>query len=168
MSGLLKGLRHLINERRREIEERQARLAQEEQQRRRLMTALDKLDGFGKSLGASGSNTAPLLAGNSAAYKQSLLEMAERQRQDLQLKDADLAVQRQQLGAVARDEQALGLLATRLVERERRARAHGEQKRQDELAAQVWQRRSHQELKNEAAAVALSSGQPDFAGEHHG
>lgn len=134
-------LGQLMTLREREIEQQQAQLAGKERLRDRYAASLQRLEQLNAQIGASGGACASL-AGNSADYKQAVLQWAEQQRQQLAQHDAEIAVQRQTMLAMARKQQATGQLLGRaqavLQGEERRA----EQKSSDEIAGQVWLRRA--------------------------
>lgn len=147
-------LSRLIELRQREIDRRSAELADKLRLRERYQRNLAQLDALGhiSTLGPAGGTPRPAstpspgalagLALNSAQYKQSMRQLADNHRQDLALHDADLAVTRHALNEVAREREALQQLLTSQRQREQHERSVREQKGQDDLAAQVWLRRS--------------------------
>lgn len=86
------------------------------------------------------NGTSPVHALNNGHFKASIMELAELHRQDLALHKADMAVSQQALQAAARGrevlEQVLGKQRGVLA----KAQASREQKRQDDMATQVWLR----------------------------
>lgn len=147
-------LRRLIELRQREIDRRSAELADKLRLRERYQRNLAQLEALGSlcTLGPAAGAQRPAslkpvtglagLALNSAQYKQSMQQMADTHRQDLALHDADLAVTRHALAEVAREREALQQLLSRQRQREQQQQTMREQKGQDDLAAQVWLRRS--------------------------
>lgn len=138
-TGLQNNLQRLIALREQELERQQAQLAAKEQTRARYAATLAKLEQLNAQIGPTGA-AVPTLAANSAVYKQAVMQWAEQQRQDLVLHEADMAVQRQAMLALARKQEAYGQLLGRAQARALAAQGKREQKGQDELAAQVWHR----------------------------
>ncbi|HVL46051.1 MAG TPA: flagellar FliJ family protein [Acidovorax sp.] len=126
--------------RQREVEREQAELAGKQRLRERYQRNLDRLDTLCRNVGASGSDLA-VAALNSGNYKHTVMQLALEHRNDLALHDADLAVSRQALANASRQHESLNLLLERQRADLQRALATQEQKRQDEMAAQMWQRR---------------------------
>jgi len=147
-------LSRLIELRQREIDRRSAELAEKLRLRERYQRNLAQLDALGTLCTLEPAHKARLqaprqqagalagLALNSAHYKQSMQQLAASHRQDLALHEADLAVTRHALAEIAREREALQQLLTRQRQREQHERAVREQKGQDDLATQVWLRRS--------------------------
>lgn len=136
---LQRSLQRLMGLRERELERRQAQLAAKEQLRARYVSTVERLEQLNAQIGPTGA-AIPSLAANSAVYKQAVLQWAEQQRQDLALHEADMAVQRQQMLTVARQQQAFGQLLSRVDARLAGEAQRREQKGQDDLAGQVWLR----------------------------
>ncbi len=136
---LQRSLGRLITLRERELDHHQAQLATKQQLRERYASTVERLEQLNAQIGPTGA-LMPSLAGNSADYKQAVLQWAEQQRQQLTLHEADMAVQRQAMLAVARKQEALGQLLGRVELRTRSELDRREQKVQDDLAGQVWQR----------------------------
>lgn len=147
-------LSRLIELRQREIDRRSAELADKLRLRERYQRNLAQLEALGSLCTLGPAHSAELkaprqlagamagLALNNAHYKQSMQQLAATHRQDLALHEADLAVTRHALAEVAREREALQHLLTRQQQREQHVRSVREQKGQDDLAAQVWLRRS--------------------------
>lgn len=133
-------LARLISLREREVERHQAQLANKQQLRDRQASALERLEMLSRQVQPAALTTATL-SSNSAAYKQAVLQWADQQRQDLALHDADMAVQRQQMLAVARQQEAYAQLLGRVDLRLQTEQGRLQQKQQDDLAGQVWLRR---------------------------
>lgn len=132
----------LISLRERELERHQAQLATKQQLRDRYASSVERLERLSQQIGPTGPNglTTASLASNSAAYKQSVLQWAEQQRQDLVLHEADMAAQRQTMLAVARKQEAYVQLLDRVDLRLQTEQGRREQKLQDDMAGLVWQR----------------------------
>jgi len=137
---LQRSLACLISLRERELDRHQAQLATKQQLRERYVGAVQRLEQLSQQIGPTGTSL-PCLAANSAAYKQAVLQWAEQQRQDLALHEADMAVQRQAMLGVARQQEALAQLQARALAQRCREQGRREQKSQDDLAGQVWSRR---------------------------
>ncbi|MET0518976.1 MAG: flagellar export protein FliJ [Burkholderiaceae bacterium] len=137
---LQQSLAQLIALRERELDRHKAELAGKEQLRQRYLSMVQRLETLNAQIGPTG-NALPSLAGNSAAYKQAVLQWAETQRQSLVLHEADMAAQRASLLAAARQQEAYQQLLARNEQRAQSARQRAEQKSQDDLAGQVWLRR---------------------------
>ncbi|QPF74167.1 flagellar export protein FliJ [Roseateles sp. DAIF2] len=132
-------LAQLIELRERELERYQAKLATQEQLRARYASTVQRLEQLNAQIGPTGA-AVPTLAANNAVYKQAVMQWAEQQRQDLALHEADMAVQRQAMLEVARKQEAYGQLLARMSAQALRESQRREQKQQDDLAGQVWQR----------------------------
>jgi flagellar export protein FliJ len=137
--ALINCLERLVDVREREVDRLQAQLAQKESQRARYHANLDRMASLCRDSGASGA-LAAALSTNCADFKQAVLQMAATHRQDLQLHEADMAVTEHALKAAAARQDVLGDVLARQRRLVLAARARGERKREDELAAQVWQR----------------------------
>jgi len=137
--NLIASLERLVDIREREVDQLQAQLAQKEAVRARYRGNLARMASLCADSGASGALPAALSA-NCANFKQAVLQMAATHQQDLQLHEADLAVTERALKAAAVRQDVLGDVLARQRRLVLAARARGERKREDELAAQVWQR----------------------------
>lgn len=139
MKQLQLNLRRIVDLRGRELEHHRAELAAKEQLRARSAAAVQRLEALNAQLGPTGASS-PSLAVNGADYKQAVMQWADQQRQHLAAHEADVAVQRQAVLAVARKQEAVGQLLDRVGARLRAEDERRQQKGQDELAGQVWQR----------------------------
>lgn len=139
MKQLQLNLRRIVDLRGRELDRQRAELATKEQLRARSAATVQRLEALNAQLGPTGAS-APSLAVNGADYKQSVMQWADQQRQHLAAREADVAVQRQAVLAVARKQEAVGQLLDRVGARLRAEDERRQQKGQDELAGQVWQR----------------------------
>lgn len=131
-------LARLVQLRQREVDLRLAEIAEKQSVRERYQRNLAQLDAL--SRGASGSAT-PVAAVNSAQYKQAVLLLASTHRSDLAQHDMDMQATRQALIEASRKREALNQLLLRERQNLQRDQSAREQKRQDEMAAQVWNRR---------------------------
>ena len=137
--NLIASLERLVDIREREVDQLQAQLAQKEAVRARYHGNLERMASLCAQSSASGALPAAVST-NCADFKQSVLQMAATHRQDLQLHEADLAVTERALKAAAVRQDVLGDVLARQRRLVLAARTRGERKREDELAAQVWQR----------------------------
>lgn len=135
----LHSLNRLVDLRGREVDRLQAEMAAKEAVRRRFHGNLDRLAELCAGSGASGA-LSPTLALNCGGYKQSVLELAASHRESLALHEADMAVTQRALLAASQRREVLGQVLEQHQERGRQAQQVREQKRQDELATQVWVR----------------------------
>jgi len=135
----LDSLKRLVELRSREVDRLSADMATKQGERARYLGNLERLEQLRASVGASGL-ASPALALNCADYKQAVTAIAAAHREDLALHEADMALAQQALIAAARRHEVLDQVhARKHDEAQRQARA-GEQKQQDDLAAQVWLR----------------------------
>jgi flagellar export protein FliJ len=141
---LLHSLNRLVDLRALEVDRLQAEMAGKESVRQRYCGTLARLDALCAGSGASGgiaNNGLPLAAAlNCGAYKQAVMQLADAHRANLSLHEADMAVTQRALVAAAQRHEVLGQVAARHLERGLRVEQVREQKRQDELATQVWVR----------------------------
>ena len=139
--AFIASLSRLVDVRDRELDRLQTELAAKEAVRARYRGNLERMQTLCTSTGASGALPAAHST-NCADFKQAVLQMAATHRQDLQLHEAELAVTERALKAAAARQDVLGDVLARQRRLVLAARARGERKREDELAAQVWQRGS--------------------------
>jgi flagellar export protein FliJ len=148
----LKSLGQLADLRKREVDRLSADLASREATRSRYLGNLARLEKLcetsgpsgaplqtGRS-GHSGARLSPPLSLNCGSYKQAVLRMADAHRADLALHEADMAVAKRALIAAARRRDAIDKELARQRRAVRRSQNTREQKRQDDLALQVWRR----------------------------
>lgn len=135
----IKSLSTLVTLREREVDKLTADVASQQAVRERYLRNLDRMDQLCASTAAQPA-VSPLLAMNSGEYRLSLMQMADQHRQQLALHEADMALSRQALQDAARRREVLDQVLTRQQGAAQRAQAAQDQKRQDDLAAQVWLR----------------------------
>lgn len=135
----IKSLSTLVTLREREVDKLTADVASQQAVRERYLRNLDRMDQLCASTAAQPA-ISPLLAMNSGEYRLSLMQMADQHRQQLALHEADMALSRQALQDAARRREVLDQVLTRQQGAAQRAQAAQDQKRQDDLAAQVWLR----------------------------
>lgn len=134
------GLTRLVELRERERAQRQADLAQHVATGERYRRRVEQLDALWQS-STVGSLPAPSLALNCANYKQTVLELASRHREDLARHDGVTDQARQDFLAATRRHGAVDQVLTLQLQAQARAQRSREQKRQDEIASQLWLRR---------------------------
>ena len=135
----LNSLNRLVDLREREVDRLQAEVGAKEAVRQRYRGNLERLEALCTDSGASGQ-LPPTLAFNCAGYKQTVLQLAATHRESLVLHEADMAATQRALMLASRRHQVLDQVRERHQERSLQATAVREQKRQDELASQVWWR----------------------------
>lgn len=129
----------LMDLRGREVDRHAADMAQKEAVRERFVANLDRLGQL--CAGESAQGSLPIaLSVNRGEYKQAVLRMMDQHREDMALHEADMAVTRRALVAASHKREVLGQVLSRRKDELRMAQERREQKRQDELASQVWWR----------------------------
>lgn len=109
----------------------------------RYRSNLERLQGLHDSAGTGGGRSSAqlsVLSQNCGDYKQAVLRMADGHRQELVLHEAELALAQRALTLAVHRHEALDQVLERQRQQLRRTQAHGEQKRQDEVATQSWLR----------------------------
>lgn len=134
-----RSLSRLVDLRGSQVDRLQAEMAAKEAVRQRYRGNLERLDELCAGSGASGV-LSPTLALNCGGYKQAVLALAASHRQSLTLHEADMAVTQRALMAASRQREVLDQVVARQQERSRQAEQMREQKREDDLASQVWMR----------------------------
>ncbi|NMM79776.1 hypothetical protein B2J86_02335 [Acidovorax sp. SRB_14] len=137
----LGNLARLVELRQRAVDRQLAEVADKQSVRERYQRNLEQLDSLCRNAGPSGASMA-VFSLNNANYKQTVMQLADTHRVDLALHDADLALSRRALVEAARQREAVDQLLTRQRQALQRTQAAQEQKRQDDMASLVWQRRS--------------------------
>lgn len=143
-------MRRLLELRKREVEALSAEMSSERAVQRRYLENLARLEHLCVSSGASGAQlhterphvTSATLSLNCAGYKQAVMEMAAVHRLDLSLHEAQMANTQQRMGTAARRHASLEQVLARRRRSFARQQLRQDQRRQDDLAAQVWLRRS--------------------------
>jgi len=137
--SLVTSLATLVDLREREVDRLAADMASKEAVRRRYCESIERLRGM--CTGESAPASLPMaLSLNLAGYKQAVLRMVEQHREDLALHEADMAVTQRALAAASQRREVLGQVLRREQHVLRAEQGVREQKRQDELASQVWWR----------------------------
>ncbi len=133
----IRNLSTLVELRSNEVEKLQSEMAAKESVRERYQKTLDKLTNLYESSGASG-RLPMALAINCGDYKQGVMAMADSQRMNLHLHEADMAVSQRALTAAYVKREVLGQVLERHQHAAVTAQHAQERKRHDELATQLW------------------------------
>jgi|HigsolmetaAR202D_1030399.scaffolds.fasta_scaffold00009_49 flagellar export protein FliJ len=145
----LRQLGQLVELREREVDRLGAELADKRAVRERYLANLARLEELCVSTGASGAQQAagesgqsfsPALSLNIGSYKQTVMRMADAHRVDLSLHELEMQNTQTLVAAAARKHAALDQTLARMRARFDRHREARQQKRLDEIAAQVWLR----------------------------
>ena len=145
---LLKSLGTIVDLREREVDRLSADVAARRAVRERYVNNIARLEELYRGSGATGAKThgatdaslSPEASLNCGSYKQAVMKMADAQREDLALHDADLAVAQRALTTATLRCEAMRLALERRRTGLRRLADKKEQKRQDEVASQAWRR----------------------------
>lgn len=135
----LQALARLLSLRQDEVDQLGVSVAQQEVLRQRYRRNLERMAALCAGSGSSGA-LSPVLAANCAGYKQGVLAMMAQHQQDLALHEADLAANRGRLLQLTRKCEALAHNFRQRQQAWQQLLARSEQKRQDDLATQVWLR----------------------------
>lgn len=134
-------LEQLADLRQRDVDRLVTELAAQQQTRQRYLRNLSKLDDLTVSAGPSGA--LPLaLSGVCADYKLSLMQLSSQHSEDLKRHEAGMDRTRAALQLATQRKEVMEHVRGREQAAVDEAKARSEQKAQDELASQVWQRRS--------------------------
>ncbi|MBI3381728.1 MAG: flagellar FliJ family protein [Aquabacterium sp.] len=136
----VKSLNTLVAMRDREVDSRMADMAAKQAVRDRFQRNLERMASLCASPAAQGC-TSPVQALNNGHFKASVMHMADLHRQDLALHEADMAVSQQALQKAALSKEVLEQVLSRQQLDLLKAKSGQEQKRQDDMATQVWLRR---------------------------
>lgn len=132
-------LGHLVTAREREQERLGAELSRQQSVRERLQRSVDRLHAICEAAGPSGKQPF-LLAANCAAYKQSVMGLAQEQQRSLERHGAEVEAARAALQAAFRKREGVAQV---LHKRESEWRLAGEvraRKQLDDVALTVWRR----------------------------
>jgi flagellar export protein FliJ len=135
----IRSLSTLVDMRSNEVDKLQTEMAAKENVRERYRKTLDKLTSLYESSGPSG-RLPMALALNCGDYKQGVMAMAEHQRVNLHMHEADMAVSQRALTAAYVKREVLGQVLERHQDAAATAQRAQERKRHDELATQLWYR----------------------------
>ncbi len=133
----------LVRVRSSEVERLQADLAKQEATCARYRNSVARLTQLAESSGpsgqqAQGATLSPALAMNCGDYKQAVFALADTQRTDLHLIDANLAVSQRNLSAAWTRRELLGKVLSRHEDAHARTLDRAQKKRDDEIATQSW------------------------------
>jgi flagellar export protein FliJ len=135
----IRSLSTLVDMRSNEVDRLQSEMAVKESVRERYKKTLDKLTDLYQSSGPSG-RLPMALAMNCGDYKQGVMAMADSQRLNLHMHEADMAVSQRALAAAYVKREVLGQVLERHQDAAATAQRAQERKRHDELATQLWYR----------------------------
>ena len=135
----IRSLSTLVDMRSNEVDRLQSEMAAKESVRERYKKTLDKLTDLYQSSGPSG-RLPMALAMNCGDYKQGVMAMADSQRLNLHMHEADMAVSQRALAAAYVKREVLGQVLERHQDAAATAQRAQERKRHDELATQLWYR----------------------------
>ena len=135
----IRSLSTLVDMRSNEVDRLQSEVAAKESVRDRYQKTLDKLTDLYQSSGPSG-RLPMALAMNCGDYKQGVMAMADNQRLNLHMHEADMAVSQRALTAAYVKREVLGHVLERHQDAAATAQRAQERKRHDELATQLWYR----------------------------
>jgi len=133
----IRSLSTLVDMRSNEVDKLQTEMAAKESVRERYQKTLDKLTSLYESSGPSG-RLPMALALNCGDYKQGVMAMADSQRLNLHMHEADMAVSQRALTAAYVKREVLGQVLERHQDAAATAQRAQERKRHDELATQLW------------------------------
>jgi flagellar export protein FliJ len=131
----------LVRLRSTEVERLQADLARQEATRARYQASLETLTALAVGSGASSKPAAalsPALAVNCGNYKQAVFALADTQRTDMHLIDANMAVSQRNLAQAWTRRELLGKVLAQQEAAFARAQDRAQRKREDDIATQAW------------------------------
>ena len=131
----------LVRLRSTEVERLQAEMARQEAMRTRYQTTVDRLTDLAVGSGPSaqaGSKLSPALAANCGNYKQAVFALADTQRTDLHLHEANMAVSQRNLAQAWTRRELLGKVLTQHEAAFAREQDRAQRKREDDIATQSW------------------------------
>ncbi|HET9645565.1 MAG TPA: flagellar FliJ family protein [Burkholderiaceae bacterium] len=132
-------LERLLSLREQQLERLGAEVAAKQVLRSRVNGTVERLEQLCESAGAS-AGLRPVLSANCGDYKASIMELAATQRASLAAHDADLATLRLSVAEAAKRQEALAQLLERRSAELHRSQQVRDQRRQDEVASQMWMR----------------------------
>jgi flagellar export protein FliJ len=131
----------LVRLRSTEVERLQAEMARQEAMRTRYQTTVDRLTDLAVGSGPSaqpGAKLSPALAANCGNYKQAVFALADTQRTDLHLHEANMAVSQRNLAQAWTRRELLGKVLEQHEAAHAREQDRVQRKREDEIATQSW------------------------------
>lgn len=145
----IRQLGRLVDLREREVNRLSAEMADKRIVRQRYLDNLARLEELCVSTGATGTQRpsghaaealSPALSLNVGGYKQAVMAMAAAHRTDLSLHESEMLNTQRLMTVAVRKHEALDQVLDRRKVGLQRNREVSQQKRQDDLAAQVWLR----------------------------
>lgn len=140
-SDTITSLGTLVRLRSTEVERLQADLARQEATRARYQAAVERLTDLAVGSGPSaqpGAKLSPALAANCGNYKQAVFALADTQRTDLHLIDANMAVSQRNLAQAWTRRELLGKVLAQHEAAFAREQDRAQRKQEDDIATQSW------------------------------
>jgi len=131
----------LVRLRSTEVERLQADMARQESMRARYQATVERLTDLAVGSGPSaqaGSKLSPALAANCGNYKQAVFALADTQRTDLHLHEANMAVSQRNLAQAWTRRELLGKVLAQQEAAFAREQDRAQRKREDDIATQSW------------------------------
>jgi flagellar export protein FliJ len=131
----------LVQLRSTEVDRLQAELAKQEAMRARYQATVERLTDLAVGSGPSalaGSKLSPALAANCGNYKQAVFALADNQRTDLHLHEANMAVSQRNLAQAWTRRELLGKVLAQHEAAFAREQDRAQRKREDDIATQSW------------------------------
>jgi flagellar export protein FliJ len=131
----------LVQLRSTEVDRLQAELAKQEAMRSRYQATVERLTELAVGSGPSaqaGSKLSPALAANCGNYKQAVFALADTQRTDLHLHEANMAVSQRNLAQAWTRRELLGKVLAQHEAAFAREQDRTQRKREDDIATQSW------------------------------
>jgi flagellar export protein FliJ len=131
----------LVRLRSTEVERLQADLAKQEAMRARYQATVERLTDLAVGSGPSaqpGAKLSPALAANCGNYKQAVFALADNQRTDLHLIDANMAVSQRNLAQAWTRRELLGKVLAQHEAAFAREQDRAQRKQEDDIATQSW------------------------------
>jgi len=140
-SDTIDSLGTLVRLRSTEVERLQAEMAKQEAMRARYQATVDRLTDLAVGSGPSaqpGLALSPALAANCGNYKQAVFALADTQRTDLHLHEANMAVSQRNLAQAWTKRELLGKVLAQHEAAYAREQDRAQRKREDDIATQSW------------------------------
>ncbi len=131
----------LVRLRSTEVERLQADMAKQESMHARYQATVERLTDLAVGSGPSaqaGSKLSPALAANCGNYKQAVFALADTQRTDLHLHEANMAVSQRNLAKAWTKRELLGKVLAQQEAAFAREQDRAQRKREDDIATQSW------------------------------
>ena len=131
----------LVRLRSTEVERLQADLAKQEAMRARYRATVERLTDLAVGSGPSaqpGAKLSPALAANCGNYKQAVFALADNQRTDLHLHEANMAVSQRNLAQAWTKRELLGKVLAQHEAAFAREQDRAQRKQEDDIATQSW------------------------------